>query len=777
MPDPEMSAPERPVSEEALKRIAECARRRVTTLDLSGLGLACLPPKLTQLAKLTDLNLSNNHLQNLPQDLGQLAKLTRLDLSHNLLRSLPPELSQLSNLTLCYLSHNDLGTLPPELCQLTNLTLLDLSNNKLGSLPPELGQLAALKRLDLSNNQLGALPPELGRLANLTRLYLSHNPLRSLPNELGQLANLTRLILTHNRLSIFPPELCRLAKLTVLDLSNNQLSMLPAEFGWLANLTELDLDNNQLECLPPELGQLAKLTVLRLVANRLAALPNRLLELAMLEKLLLHDNPALQLSPSVLGSDPRKNPAPRVASAQSILEFYFARQAGKARPLNEVKLLLVGPAGAGKTSIVQALRDLPFREREVSTSGIELDDWVMTGSGDQPVTAHVWDFAGQGMTHALHRFFFSMRSLYVLVLSGQDNHAEDDAEYWLRLIQEYATDEHGEGPPVIVALNKWNLPGCRPEVDRAALRERFACIRGFVEMDCKAKKGIPALKAALCRELERMPWVREPIPEAWDNVRRDLTTGATQRPHLTATEYRALCVEHGVQDEGQQEYLAEILHNLGVILTYRNHPLPHAVAMLQPKWLTSHLYALLRRAYKLDGVLRQSDVEMVLQQEKTDTARAYLLQSLECFAIAHALQTAAGAAWLVPQALPDTLPATHQETFRSTVDITRMRYTYQLPPDGLLVRLYVLRYDFIEEINAKKQLWRSGVILSRKGARAMICTATQPPQVTLTVIGPAATRHQLVDLCQAEMREINAAIAAHDPLGEIQVRGEWVPIV
>jgi internalin A len=35
-----------------------------------------------------------------------------------------------------------------------------------------------------------------------------------------------------------------------------------------------------------------------------------------------------------------------------------------------------------------------------------------------PVTAHVWDFAGQVMTHALHQFFFSVRCVYVLVLTG-----------------------------------------------------------------------------------------------------------------------------------------------------------------------------------------------------------------------------------------------------------------------------------------------------------------------------------------------------------------------
>ena len=56
------------------------------------------------------------------------------------------------------------------------------------------------------------------------------------------------------------------------------------------------------------------------------------------------------------------------------------------------------------------------------------------------------------------------------------------------------TDDAGHGPPVIVALNKWDVPGCRPRVDRGALQERYPFIRGFVEMDCKSNRGIVELK-------------------------------------------------------------------------------------------------------------------------------------------------------------------------------------------------------------------------------------------------------------------------------------------
>jgi hypothetical protein len=774
MPDPDTTAVEQQAHDEALKRIGDCARRRSTVLSLSGLGLPSLPPRLGQLAKLTELDLSNNRLRTLSPELAQLTQLTRLDLSNNRLHTLPQELGQLANLTLFYLSNNQLGALPPELGQLARLTRLDLSSNPLATLPPELGQLASLTRLDLSNNRLAALPPEFGQLASLARLYLTNNPLGTLPPELGQLASLTRLYLSNNHLTSLPPELGQLTKLTVLDLSNNRLGALPVELGRLVSLTDLDLDNNLLSSLPPELGQLAKLTVLRLTANRLATLPESLRDLVGLERLFLHDNPGLQLSPAVLGSDPRKDQAPRLAAAKAILDFYFARQTGQARPLNEVKLHLLGRTGAGKTSIVQALRDLPFRDWVESTAGIALSEWTMDDCGGGAVTAHVWDFSGQPISHVLHPFFCCARSLYVLVLAGgREHNARDDADFWLRLIQASGSDDPGDGPPVIVVLNKWNVPGCRPEVDRVALRERYPFIRGFVEMDCKAKKGVPALKAALGRELERMPWLREPIPEAWDAVRRALAADGTQREHLTHSEYRALCVAQGVTDEGQQDYLSEILHHLGVALIYRNDPSLDESAVLQPEWLTKSLYPLLLRAEKRAGVLQQADVDGVLQSTTAESSRTYLMERLECLGIACALQTAGGATWLVPQALPDTPPA-GLEDFRDAAEAIRLRYTYQVLPATLVARIIARRHAFIEELREQKLQWRDGVVLIRKGARVLIRAVPQDRQVLLTVIGPRKARQQLAGLCQAEMQEIHAGIPALEPLAETHLRGAWL---
>ncbi|HEX3151458.1 MAG TPA: COR domain-containing protein [Gemmataceae bacterium] len=698
-------------------------------------------------------------------------KVRRLDLSEFGVTTLPPEIGQLTVLQELNLSKNQLTTLPPEIGQLVSLRELYLGQNHLTTLPPEIGKLKALMRLYLSGNHLTTLPPEVGQLTALTDLYLNINQLTTLPPEICQLTALTKLSLDQNHLTTLPPEIGKLTRLRWLQLSINQLTTLPPEIGRLTALTDLYLSGNLLATLPTEIGQIPDLTWLYLQSNRLTRLPVSLQNLRKLDSLFLHDNPALQISPSILGPDPRTTNE-IFASAKSILDFYFGTKTGKTRPLNEVKLILIGRGSAGKTSMVRALRDLPFQDDEESTPGIALCDWPLDACKGEPVTAHVWDFAGQVITHALHQFFFSVRSVYVVVLTGRENSEREDAEYWLRLIKAFGTDEHGHGPPVIIALNKWDVPGCRPRVDRGALVERYPFIRGFVETDCKTELGIAQLKAALCAEVDQLAWVREPFPETWDNVRVALAKDGNARAHLTYAEYRKLCKEHGVTDEGQQDSLSEILHNLGAALNYRTDPRLREATVLKPEWLTSNVYKLLRQAEKRDGVLKLVDVDQVLSDEKYEAMRAYLMQIMERFEIAYSRPTFDGV-WLVPQALPDDQPP-GAAAFRDATDATRLRYVYPALPEGLVARAIVRLHEFIEEVDGKKQQWGSGAILTREGARALLRSERQERQVMITVTGPTKARQQLAGLCQAEMRDIHDEIKGLNPIEETQVVGSWV---
>jgi internalin A len=774
-PEPKMNDKEKAAYDSALRMIEGNQEKKLPLLMLTKMGLTKIPAEIGTLSHLTHLTLAENQLTEFPLEIGQLKALTKLSLSNNQLTSLPPEIGQLTSLTDLVLSDNQLRSVPPEICQLTGLIQLDLSDNQLRSLPPEIGQLTALTRLCLSSNKLDTLPPQIGRLSALTELVLTHNLLSSLPSEFSRLTALTQLGLSHNAFTTLPIEITRLTSLTLISIGWNQISKLPPEIAQLSKLIHLNLDSNRLSQLPDGIGSLTSLAELFLSKNRLRVLPAEILKISRLTQLFLHGNPNLGIPPEVLGPTWMQvylSEKTSCALPRTILDYYFSKRTQTTRPLNEVKLILVGRGGAGKTSTVKALRSQNFDDSEDSTAGIALSDWTMDGCKKAPVTAHVWDFSGQVITHALHQFFFSVRSVYLVVLTGRENCERDDAEYWLRLIKAFGTDEAGQGPPVLIALNKWDVPGCRPKVDRGALQERYPFVRGFVEMDCKTKKGVTKLTTALCREVDRLQWVREPFPEVWDDVRRALA-GRSKKAHLTYAEFRALCADHGLANAGEQDSLAEILHNLGAALNYRNDPRLREATVLKPQWLTKNVYALIRRAEKCAGVLSRENAESVLRAEKDPKMRDYLIRLMERFEIAYPAKASGSGVWLVPQALPDVQPK-GAETFRDASDATRLRYTYQALPEGLVARAIVRLHEFIEEKSGKRLQWASGAILVREGARALIRTEPQDRRVMITVIGPKKARQQLAGLCQSEMRDIHAEIPGLDPNEETQVGDDWV---
>jgi len=104
----------------------------------------------------------------------------------------------------------------------------------------------------------------------------------------------------------------------------------------------------------------------------------------------------------------------------------------------------------------------------------------------------------------------------------------------------------------------------------------------------------------------------------------------------------------------------------------------------------------------------------------------------------------------------------------------RIRHIYQSLPDSLVARLSARRYDFIEVVRERRQLWRHGLVLFRKGTRALIRANPQANDLTVTVLGPNKLRRQFASLIRTEIREIHAEISCPDPAEESFIRGEWV---
>lgn len=592
--------------------------------------------------------------------------------------------------------------------------------------------------------------------------------LTDLPASIGQLGQLQQLNISNNELTALPEAIGQLSKLAFLDLHNNEMTTLSEGVGRLSQLWGLDVCSNQLKALPEALGQLTQLRDIWVFDNRLTFLPESLRRLTNLQQLYLHDNPALGLPPEVLGPTWKdvfeKHAKP--ASPASIMDYYFKMREGR-RPLNEVRLLLMGRGEAGKTSIFRRLIEDRFVEGEPETKGIDVRPWELR-CGRDAVRAHVWDFAGQVVAHATHQFFLSHRSVYVLVFTGRADSEKQDAEYWLRLIRAFGTvPGTGQTSPVIVALNKWELAQCK--VDRNALQEKYPFIVGFVETDCRSARGIADLNKLIRETVDGMASVREAFPQAWFAIKERLATMKVD--YVSYGEFRAQCRQLGESDAGAQDSLARVLHLLCVALNYAEDERLREATVLDPHWVTNGIYTLLRDAARERGIMTLADVARALPQEKPGMRR-YLVELMRRFDLAFPL-TEAGDEWLVPQRLPPTQPKLEREW--QEPDLTRLRYTYTALPEGLIPRFITRNYPLSEA----QQRWVNGVVLVMDDARALVRADQSERCVTAAVSGSADGRRRLAGLVREDLRRIHADMRGLDPLEEMELEGkpgEWVRV-
>jgi internalin A len=588
---------------------------------------------------------------------------------------------------------------------------LYLSLNQITAVPDSLGQLMNLQRLSLTNNQITALPDSLGQLTNLQSLYLSLNQITALPDSLAQLANLQNLVLSLNQITALPDSLGRLTNLQNLVLSNNRIIAVPDSLGQLTNLQNLDLDGNQITALPDSLGQLTNL-----------------------QGLYLHNNPGLGIPSEILGPVWRdvsrgKQPKP----PQEILNYI--RKADNARPLNEAKLILVGPGAVGKTSLVKTLITGKFNKKEKTTEGIKIDDWQRKLSKKDTVTVHIWDFGGQELMHATHQFFLTQRSLYLLVLNRRLGNHDREADYWLRLIRTFG----GPGAPVIVVLNKQKSEPF--DVNRGAWLEKYAGnIKAFVETDCETRKSVKLLERTIQKELSAISSLKEKFPQRWFAIKNELSR--MQIEYLTFEKYREICRRHGEESEESQKQLAGFLHDLGIALNYRDDPRLRFNYVLKPEWVTHGIYSLLHAFAKNLGLFTLKEAEAVLKPKGyTSDATEFLIGLMERFELSFPLEDSQKR-MLIPELLADQQP--DAASAFDPAKCLNFGYQYTVLPEGLLPRFIVRTHH----LSKKETRWKSGVVLENEDGqtRALITARPAENQVRIHIQGPEAFQREMLGM-------------------------------
>jgi small GTP-binding protein len=536
-----------------------------------------------------------------------------------------------------------------------------------------------------------------------------------------------------------------------LEASGHGLKELPSSIGQLTQLRTLNLSDNSLTELPESIGQLFHLRHLNISDNRLVVLPECLKWLTSLEELYLHGNTALGIPAEILGSSHQDVLEGRGLPAKpaDILDYYFRVRGGK-RTLNEAKLILVGRGAVGKTSIVNRLVHERFNKSEKKTEGIQITEWELWLNGNEDVRLNIWDFGGQEIMHATHQFFLTQRSLYLLVLNGREGNEDADAEYWLKLIESFAGDS-----PVIIVLNKINEHPF--DVNRRGLQRKYPAIREFIKTDCADGTGIEYLHKAIERETDRLEHLRDAFPISWFNIKDQLARMKTN--YLSFRDYREICNRLGEKDRTAQESLAGYLHNLGIILNYRDDPRLQDTHVLNPHWVTNGIYKILNsyRLEKQKGEIHLSDLSAILDpSEYPANMHRFIFDLMKKFDLCFSFPED-DEHYLIPELLDKQEPA-EAEAFK-LIECLNFQYHYTILPEGLLPRFIVRTHVLSEGLPR----WRTGVIMKFEGNFALVKADAQDRKVFISISGLTSGRRRLLAVIRSDFERIHLGIPNLQP--------------
>ena len=474
--------------------------------------------------------------------------------------------------------------------------------------------------------------------------------------------------------------------------------------------------------------------------------------------LYLHGNEPLGIPPEILGAiweDVLFN-CKLPTSPSSILDYYFRISRNTSHALNEVKVILVGQGSVGKTSLVKRIVYNTFNPGEEKTEGIYIDPtWNVSGKKKgENVKVNIWDFGGQEIMHATHQFFLTKRSIYLLVLDARKGENESNLYYWLKIIRSFGGDA-----PVLVVINKCEQHHL--DLNETRLKKDYPVIRGFFHTSCEQAIGISELKEAIGCEIKSMNHVFDLLPVEFFSVKTELEKLAAKHNHITTREYYALCGEHGIKNQHEQDILLRFLHDLGSVLSFNDPDNPYALretSVLNPEWVTQGVYQILNKqnAAGCNGVLKEATLSSILDSRKyPKSCHRFIIDMMQKFELCFNIEN--HGCWLVPELLSEKEP----EGFDAeAADALNLQYHYEVLPAGIICRFIVRRY---ENLANPPVCWRSGVELHFDGCKALVRSDKEKGRMFITVTGPEKCRRGFLALLRQEFNSIHATIPNLQP--------------
>ncbi len=398
-------------------------------------------------------------------------------------------------------------------------------------------------------------------------------------------------------------------------------------------------------------------------------------------------------------------------------------------PQGEVRVILLGLKGSGKTSIVQRFKELEdgsnHYKKEGWTEGISINH---IRCGDEGIL-HIWDFGGQEIMLSTHTLFLRDHCIYIIVLNARQG---DEPERWLDYVSQY-----GRNSTVFIADNHMDeADSYRPDINKMKRMYPYLLDKDskIWEISCEQPENYPLdkLYEEIC--IKAREYFKREIPLAWNELSKklsDMKMSGKKVNYITHTDYLNICRQCGIKEQDERMEVLKWLNEIGVVFTYGNPTQIEGInefKVLRPDWVTDAIYKIINNV-KANGdkcLITHEQIRQSLVRGKSENQTGNIYSDLEIYFILEVMRKF-GLSYRFSSANEFIPAVAENEEFSEVVEWieddenTLLDMIYQISPVKLakyqesnvnLAQFYQVTIKIIERYGVFPRMWRTGAVFS-----------------------------------------------------------------
>ncbi len=395
-----------------------------------------------------------------------------------------------------------------------------------------------------------------------------------------------------------------------------------------------------------------------------------------------------------------------------------------AKPLREAKVIFIGEGLAGKTSLIDRL--ITGKNKQFTRTDkidIRTTDTLFKYRGED-LKVHFWDFGGQEIMHATHKFFMTEGCVYVIVTNGRKT-PDWELQSWIDQLKTTC----GDSPVLLVANHMDDERDLHQLKDRESKRD-FDNIRlPVIETSWKRGRGIDELHTAIEQAFQSLSHLEEDFPVKYWEVKQELEK--LNEPYIDYQTFEKYCEQtKKTFDPLSQSILADRLNSLGVMLNFRKrNDRLEDLLIFKPEWIINGVYKIINaKATQKQGRISKNEAYKVLKgaDYKTNQERNFVMEMMEHFKLTYTRDYFGDVFYLIPSTFdknrPDNLEWNPEKVLRFRIQYDNWRKDY-------VSYFLVGEHKFIQENN----VWREGAVLNYPEGKAFVETFSAEKRIDIEV--------------------------------------------